>query len=188
MDYVTVCVFRQEDVGNSSQLPFKLTFYRDSGGRPGNALREYNYSPQSPAEGQGSCFRLGGALAGQRLRSGNTWVGVSWQASTGLAMAVDEDVIGNTKLSVRARVTSSSNWIAWQDHPDPDIKVFLIRLGVDHGASTPGPGSGPGAASNHRLHSNDDGAPVRRRLQSQHVLPHARGRRRSGQVEAWLGN
>ncbi len=143
VDYVTVCVFRREDVGNSSQLPFKLTFYRDSGGHPGNALREYNYSPQSPEERQGSCFRLGGALAGQRLSSGNTWVGVSWRASTGMAMAVDENVIGNTKLSVRARVTSSSDWVAWQDHPTASVRVFLIRLGVDHGGSTPDPDPDP---------------------------------------------
>ncbi len=58
-------------------------------------------------------------------------------------MMVDSSSVGNTKLSVRARVTSSSNWIAWQDHPTASIRVFLIRLGVDHGGSTPDPDPDP---------------------------------------------
>lgn len=143
VSYVVLCVARREGVGNSNRLPFKVTFYRDSGGRPGSALDVYEGAVTSPSAGAAECFRLAGALAGQRLSSGNTWLGVSWLSSTGMAMMVDDRATGNTRLSVRAKVNSNSNWIAWQDHPTSSVRVFLIRLGVDHGGGTPDPDPDP---------------------------------------------
>ncbi len=131
--HVTVCVARRPNVGNSSSLPMKLTFYRDSGGRPGRALGEFRGELPSPPTGRWRCYRLGGALAAQRLGAGDTWVGLSWLSSTGMAMMVDDRATGSTKLSIRARLTSNSSWIAWQDHPVSSVRVFLIRLGVNHG-------------------------------------------------------
>jgi len=139
VSYVTLCVARREDAGSSNRLPFKITFYRDSGGRPGTELNAYDGRVTSPSSGAFECFKLTGVVAGQRLSDGDTWLGVSWQSSTGMGMMVDDRSIGSTKLSVRARVSANSNWIAWQDHPKASIKVFLIRLGVDHGGDTPPP-------------------------------------------------
>ncbi len=136
VDHVTVCVARRENVGNSSRLPFKLTFYADSGGRPGSTLGEFTGSLQSPPAGGGQCYRLGGSITAQRLSGGDTWLGLSWLSSTGMAMMVDDRATGSTRLSVRARLTSNSSWIAWQDHPTSSVRVFLIRLGVNHGGST----------------------------------------------------
>ena len=144
VNHVTVCIARREGVGNSNRLPFKVTFYRDSGGRPGNALNVYDFVVARPSAGTYVCAKLEGApLTGQRLSGGNTWLGVSWLSSTGMAMMVDDRATGSTRLSVRAKISSGSNWIAWQDHPTSDIRVFLIRLGVDHGDGTPPPASSP---------------------------------------------
>ena len=143
MSYVTLCVARRQNVGNSNRLPFKVTLYRDSGGRPGRSLNVYDASVTSPSAGAAECFRLAGAIAGQQLSSGDTWVGVSWLSSTGMAMMVDDGSVGSTKLSVRARVNSGLSWVPWQDHPTPSVRVFLIRLGVDHGGSTPDPDPDP---------------------------------------------
>ncbi len=111
--YVELCVARRQDVGTSNRLPFEFTFYRDSGGRPGSVIGEYGGSVASPASGSARCFRFEGDIARQQLSGGDAWIGVSWQSSTGMAMMVDSSAVGNTKLSVRARVTSGSDWIAW---------------------------------------------------------------------------
>ncbi|MCY3963449.1 MAG: hypothetical protein OXG83_00320 [Acidobacteria bacterium] len=136
VDHVTVCVARRPNVGNSSRLPFKLTFYRDSGGRPGGALGEFTGTLESPSAGRWRCYRIGGAITAQKLSGGDTWIGLSWLSSTGMAMVVDDRATGSTKLSIRARLTSNSSWIAWQDHPISSVRVFLIRLAVNHGGST----------------------------------------------------
>ena len=135
VDHVTVCVARRESVGDSSRLPLKLTFYTDSGGRPGSILGEFTGTVPSPSAGRWRCYRLTGAIASQRLSGGDTWLGLSWLSSTGMAMMVDDRATGSTKLSIRARSTSNSTWIAWQDHPISAVRVFLIRLGVNHGGS-----------------------------------------------------
>ena len=136
VNHVTVCVGRRENVGNSSRLPFKLTFYRDSAGRPGSAIGEFTGTLTSPPAGRGQCYRLSGAITAQELGRGNTWLGLSWLTSTGMSMMVDDRATGATKLSVRARVNMNSAWTVWQDHPTPSVKVFLIRLGVNDGGST----------------------------------------------------
>lgn len=133
VDHVTVCVTRRPNVGNSSRLPLRLTFYGDSGGRPGRALGEFTGTLASPQVGRWRCYRLGGAITAQRLHSGDTWLGMSWLSSTGMAIMVDDRATGSTRLSIRARFTPNSSWIAWQDHPISSVKVFLIRLGVNHG-------------------------------------------------------
>ena len=135
VDHVTACVARRPNVGTSSRLPFTLTFYTDSGGRPGSTLGEFTGTLQSPQAGRWQCYRLGGDITGERLRAGDTWLGLSWLSSTGMAMMVDDRATGTTKLSVRARVLSNSTWTAWQDHPTPSVRVFLIRLGVNHAGS-----------------------------------------------------
>ena len=136
VSYVELCVARRSSVGNSNRLPFKVTLYGDSGGRPGSEIGAYEASVTSPASGTFRCFKLRGAIARQQLSSGDTWIGVSWLSSTGMAMMVDSNSVGSTRLSVRARVASSSNWIEWRDHPTASVRVFLIRLGVDHGGTT----------------------------------------------------
>ena len=136
VSYVELCLGRRPNVGNSNRLPFKATFYRDSGGRPGSAIGVYDASVTSPASSTFRCVRFEGDVVGQQLSSGNTWIGVSWLSSTGMAMMVDTNSVGSTALSVRARITSSSSWVAWQDHPSASVRVFFIRLGVNHGGST----------------------------------------------------
>ena len=135
VDHVTVCVARRPNVGNSSSLPMKLTFYADSGGHPGRAIGEFTGTLASPPAGRWRCYRIGGDITAQKLSGGDTWIGLSWLSSTGMAMMVDDRATGSTKLSIRARLTSTSSWIAWQDHPAPSVRVFLIRLGVNHGGS-----------------------------------------------------
>ncbi len=135
VSHVTVCITRRPNVGNSTRLAMKLAFYADSGGRPGRTLGEFRGALASPPVGRWRCYRLGGAISAQRLSRGDTWIGLSWLSSTGMAMMVDDRATGFTKLSVRARVTSNSTWTAWQDHPASSVRVFLIRLGVNHGGS-----------------------------------------------------
>ena len=137
VDHVTVCVARRNSVGDSSRLPLKLTFYTDSAGRPGSTIGDFTGTLTSPRAGTWQCYRLfGDALAAQELGRGDTWLGVSWLSSTGMAMMVDDRATGSTKLSLRARVNSNSPWTVWQDHPNLSVRVFLIRLGVNDGGST----------------------------------------------------
>ena len=136
--YVVLCVGRVQDRGASSQLPFTLNFYRDSGGAPGTRIGVVSGRVTIATPGTSGCARLdltsGSSL---QLGSGYAWVGLAWRNSTGMALGLDRDGPGGGRPRVRARVTSGSQWISWQEHPDgAAVRTFGIRLGVDHGGST----------------------------------------------------
>jgi hypothetical protein len=131
-EHVAVCLSRR-DVGSSNTLRIELSFYADSGGRPGRSLATYAASVQLD-KGSASCFTSQLPRGRVTLGSGDTWVGLSWQLSTGLVIAADEEAIGDTQVAARVRETAESSLTAWQ--PLVDTKVVFIRLSVNHGGST----------------------------------------------------
>lgn len=131
-EHVVVCLSRR-DVGSSNTLRFELSFYADSGGRPGRSLATYPASVQLD-KGRASCFNSQLPRGRVTLGSGDTWIGVSWQLSTGLVIAAEERAIGNTQVAARVRQTAGSPLTGWQVLTDPG--VVFIRLGVNHGGST----------------------------------------------------
>ena len=134
--YVLLCVGRVQDRGNSSQLPFTLNFYRDSGGAPGTQVGVVSGIFTIATPGTSGCVQLDLTSQPLQLASGRTWVGLAWRNSTGMALGIDRDGPGGGRPRVRARVTSGSQWIDWQEHPGgAAVKTFGIRLGVDHGGS-----------------------------------------------------
>ena len=139
--YVTLCAGRHRDRGSSSQLPFTLNFYRDSGGAPGTRIGTVPDSATIATPGTVGCGQVD-LGSGLQLASGNTWVGLAWRNSTGMALGIDRDGPGGGRPRVRARGTSGSQWVAWQENPSP-VRTFGIRLGVDHGGTTPDPDPDP---------------------------------------------
>ena len=134
--YVVLCVARDHR-GTTSRMPFTLSFYRDSGGAPGTRIRAVSGHITISTPGIGSCLNLDlTSVSSLQLASGYTWVGLAWRNSTGLALGIDRDGAGGGRPRVRARVTSGSQWLNWQEHPDGRaVRTFGIRLGVDHGRS-----------------------------------------------------
>ena len=134
--YVVLCVGRDHR-GTTSRMPFTLSFYRDSGGAPGTRIRAISGHITIATPGTGACLNLDlTSVSSLQLASGYTWVGLAWRNSTGLALGIDRDGAGGGRPRVRARVTSGSQWLNWQEHPDGRaVRTFGIRLGVDHGES-----------------------------------------------------
>ena len=137
--HVGLCVARSETRGNSSRLPFTLAFYRDSGGRPGSRLASAQGTVTITTPGRGGCATLDLSSSAFRLGSGNTWVGLAWRNSDGMAAGEDTNGPGGTRTVYRSRRSSSASWSSWTN----DSVTYGIRLGVDHGGSTPDPGPDP---------------------------------------------
>ena len=132
---LTLCVARDRDRGDSSRLPFAMNFYRDSAGRPGSRLASGEGTVTIPTAGSGGCARLDLSSSALRLDGGDTWVGISWQNSTGMLFGEDRDGPGGTRTVYRARSSSTAAWPSWTN----DTVTYGIRLGVDHGGGTPPP-------------------------------------------------
>jgi len=132
---VVLCAGRSRDRGNSSRLPFTLTFYRDSGGRPGSRLASADAGVTINTPGQAGCARLDLSSSAFRLSSGNTWIGIAWRNSSGMVVAEDTNGPGGTRTVYRSRRSSSASWSSWTN----DSVTYGIRLTVDHGGGTPPP-------------------------------------------------
>ncbi len=133
--HLTVCVARARDRGGSSRLPLTMTFYRDSAGRPGNRLAFFEASVTVNNPGEGGCAKLDISSQPFRLGSGDTWVAVTWQNSSGMLVGEDTNGPGGPGTVYRARRSSTASWSPWTN----DSVTYGIRLGVDHGGSTPPP-------------------------------------------------
>ncbi|MCY3932819.1 MAG: hypothetical protein OXH70_14010 [Acidobacteria bacterium] len=137
----TACFGREQDDDNAN-VSFVLTFYRDSGGRPGNQLASYSATFSSLTRGRGTCVNVNrGDITRQRLGSGNTWLSVRWQNSSDKAFAEDRNGPGGTRNFWRARSSSGGSWGSW--NADNEVTAYFIRLGVDHGGTTPDPDPEP---------------------------------------------
>ena len=141
--HVGLCVGRSRDRGNSSRLPFTLSFYRDSGNRPGGRLASFEGSVRINTPGQGGCAKLepypSSSASAFRLGSGNTWIGLAWRNSGGMLVGEDTNGPGGTRTVYRGRSSSTASWSSWTN----DSVTYGIRLGVDHGESTPDPDPDP---------------------------------------------
>ena len=138
--HVGLCVARSRDRGNSSRLPFTLTFYRDSAGRPGSRLASAQGNVTINTPGEGGCATLDLSSSAFRLGSGNTWVGLAWRNSGGMHTGEDTNGPGGTRTVYRGRRSSTASWSSWTN----DSVTYGIRLGVDHGGGgTPPPDPNP---------------------------------------------
>ena len=139
---VTACFGRGQDDDDGS-VSFRLLFYRDSGGRPGTRVGpSYSVTASGLARGRGTCLNVNrGYITSQRLGSGDTWLSVRWENSTGKGFADDRNGPGGTKNYWRYRTSSAANWPSW--NLDTEVTAYFIRLGVDHGDGTPPPASSP---------------------------------------------
>ncbi len=137
----TVCFGREEDDNNAS-VSFVLTFYRNSGGRPGSQLASYSATASGLTRGRGTCVSVDrGDITRQRLASGDTWLSVRWTNSSGKVFAEDRNGPGGTRNFWRARSSSGGRWGSW--NAETVATAYFIRLGVDHGGSTPDPDPDP---------------------------------------------
>ncbi|MCY3963446.1 MAG: hypothetical protein OXG83_00305 [Acidobacteria bacterium] len=137
----TACFGRDQDDDNAN-VSFVLTFYRDSGGRPGSQLASYSASASGLTRGQGTCVNVNrGDITNQRLGSGNTWLSVRWQNSTGKFFAEDRNGPGGTRNFWRSRSSSGATWGSW--NAETVATAYFIRLSVDHGGGTPPPDPDP---------------------------------------------
>ena len=133
----TACFGRDQD-DNDANVSFVLTFYRDTGGRPGNRLASYSASASGLTRGRGTCVGVSqGDITRQRLESGDTWLSVSWLNSSGKFFAEDHNGPGGTGNFWRARSSAGGSWSSW--NAETVATAYFIRLGVDHGGSTPPP-------------------------------------------------
>ncbi|MDE2921998.1 MAG: hypothetical protein OXR83_03890 [Acidobacteriota bacterium] len=137
----TACFGRPQDDDNAN-VSFVLTFYRDSGGRPGNQLASYSATASGLARARWTCVNVNrGDITRQRLGSGDTWLSVRWQNSTGKVFVEDRNGPGGTRNFWRARSSSGGSWGSW--NADNEVTAYFIRLGVDHGGTTPDPDPEP---------------------------------------------
>jgi len=133
----TAC-FGREQTDNDASVSFVLTFYRDSGGRPGNRLASYSATASGLARGRGTCVNVNrGAITRQQLGSGNTWLSVRWENSSDKFLAEDRNGPGGTRNFWRARSSSGATWSSW--NAETVATAYFIRLSVDHGGGTPTP-------------------------------------------------
>ncbi|MDE2923060.1 MAG: hypothetical protein OYL92_15195 [Acidobacteriota bacterium] len=131
----TAC-FGREQTDNNASVSFVLTFYRDSGGRPGSRLASYSATASSLARGRGTCVNVNrGDITRQRLGSGNTWLSVRWQNSSDKFFAEDRNGPGGTRNFWRSRSSSGASWSSW--NAETVATAYFIRLSVDHGGGTP---------------------------------------------------
>lgn len=137
--HVGLCVGRSRSRGTSSRLPFTLAFYRDAAGRPGSRLASAEGNITISTPGQGGCATLDLSSSAFRLGSGNTWVGLAWRNSGGMLTGEDTNGPGGTRTVYRGRRSSTASWSSWTN----DSVTYGIRLGVDHGGSTPDPDPDP---------------------------------------------
>lgn len=136
----TACFGRPEE-DDSGAVSFDLTFYRDSGGRPGTRLASYSAEASGLTRARWTCLAIRGEIVGQRLGSGDTWLGVRWSNSTGKVFVEDQNGPGGTRNYWRARSSAGSQWSSWR--LDTAVTAYFIRLGVDHGGGTPDPDPDP---------------------------------------------
>ncbi len=95
----------------SGTVSFVLTFYRNSGGRPGSQLASYSATASGLTRGSGTCVSVDrGDITRQRLASGDTWLTVRWTNSSGKFFAEDRNGPGGTSNFWRARSSSGSSW------------------------------------------------------------------------------
>ena len=138
---VTACFAREEN-DNNADVAFVLTFYRNSGGRPGSQLASYSATASGLARGRVTCVAANrGDITRQRVESGDTWLSVRWANSSGKSFAEDRNGPGGTANFWRARSSSGGNWGSW--NAETVATAYFIRLGVDHGGSTPDPDPDP---------------------------------------------
>ena len=134
---VTACFGREPDDDNAD-VTFVLTFYRDSGGRPGTPLAAYSATISGLARGRGTCGLINrGEITSQRLDGGDVWLGVQWSNSSGKGFAEDRNGPGGTRNFWRYRSSSESPWSSW--NAESVATAYFMRLGVDHEATTPPP-------------------------------------------------
>lgn len=134
---VTACFGREPDDDNAD-VTFVLTFYRDSGGRPGSPLAGYSATISGLARGRGTCGVINrGDITAQRLDGGDVWLGVQWPNSSGKGFAEDRNGPGGTRNFWRYRSSSQGPWSSW--NAETVAAAYFLRLGVDHEATTPLP-------------------------------------------------
>ncbi len=137
---VTACFGREPDDDNAD-VSFVLTFYRDSGGRPGSPLAAYSATISGLARGRGTCGVVNrGDVTVQRLDGGDVWLGVQWRNSGGKGFAEDRNGPGGTKNFWRYRSSAEGPWSSW--NAETAATAYFLRLSVDHEATPPPPASG----------------------------------------------